>query len=765
MRKKMESEKQNGGASGENSNGEDSGRRKISRRKFLARATTAAAMTAAPGAVWAGARRESESAGGRAQDADGAKAGITTIRVDATPGHETSAFKPHEALGTSIDMLDYKTVDTLYTKPVIEKCLSTGWGPMTYRQHTELQIAAWHWNPTGTWSDAAARQGYFTGSAETTGFIRHSYGYPLPHRGNTRNGGTESGYSRLTDGDPATYWKSNPYLAERFTGESDALHPQWVVIDLGAAEPVNAIRIDWADPYARAYRVEYWTGNEDAMGKPTSGVWNAFPNGLVADGRGGKMTLKLCELPVAARFLRILMTESSHTADSHGAEDARNREGYAIRELCAGTLDEEGELVDLIEHSPDQNQTATYCSSIDPWHAETDLHMQGGDQTGFDLFFTSGVTNNLPAIVPIAMLYGIPEDAAAQIAYLKKRNYPAAYIEMGEEPDGQYAMPEDYAALYLQFATAIHRLVPDAKLGGPIFEGVNEDIKVWPDAQGRTSWLGRFLDYLKSHGRIEDLAFMSFEHYPFEPCAVTWADLYREPELVTHIMDVWRDDGLPENVPMIITESNLSWGTNPSVMDVFGALWLAEYAGAFLAAGGAGIYYFQFFPWPLHHGCHGWGDFSPFVAGENREIKQFGSQYFAARLINLEWVKPGLDLHHCHRAATDLRDAAGHELLAVYPVRRPDDEWSLMIVNRDQGNARRVRVEFEDHETHRQLSFAAGVRMVTFGSEQYRWHDDGKNSHADPDGPPATMTIAGGKDATFTIPKASLTILRGKVEA
>jgi len=136
------------------------------------------------------------------------------------------------------------------------------------------------------------------------------------------------------------------------------------------------------------------------------------------------------------------------------------------------------------------------------------------------------------------MLYGTPEDAAAQMAYLTKRGYPISYVEMGEEPDGQYMLPEDYAALYLQFATAMHRVNPELKLGGPVFEGVNEDIKVWPDAQGRTSWLGRFLDYLKAHDRLSDLAFMSFEHYPYPPCEIVWADLYREPQLVSHILDV-----------------------------------------------------------------------------------------------------------------------------------------------------------------------------------------------------------------------------------
>ena len=38
---------------------------------------------------------------------------------------------------------------------------------------------------------------------------------------------------------------------------------------------------------------------------------------------------------------------------------------------------------------------------------------------------------------------------------------------MGEEADGQRVLPEDYATLYVQFAKAIHKLVPNAPLGGP----------------------------------------------------------------------------------------------------------------------------------------------------------------------------------------------------------------------------------------------------------------------------------------------------------
>ena len=115
----------------------------------------------------------------------------------------------------------------------VQKVLSAGWGVISYRQNTDLFVQAWHWNPKGTWSDPAGK-GYFTGDPNPSGeMIRHSYGYSLRHRGFTRNGGTEfDGYSRLDDGNAESYWKSNPYLASEFTGESDSLHPQWVVIAL-----------------------------------------------------------------------------------------------------------------------------------------------------------------------------------------------------------------------------------------------------------------------------------------------------------------------------------------------------------------------------------------------------------------------------------------------------------------------------------------------------------------------------------------------------
>jgi hypothetical protein len=406
---------------------------------------------------------------------------------------------------------------------------------------------------------------------------------------------------------------------------------------------------------------------------------------------------------------------------------------------------------------------------------------------GFDLFFTSGVTRGLPAMVPVALLYDTPDNAAAEITYLKKRKYPISYVEMGEEADGQFMLPEDYAALYVQWAAALHRIDPTLKLGGPSFTGENKDIEVWADANGRVSWTGRFIDYLKQHDRMSDLAFFSFEHYPYDPCKIPWGSLYDEPELVSRIMQIWREDGVPANIPMFITESNLSSAASETSSDLFAALWLADYIGSFLNAGGNGVYFFHYLPLQMEHGCNDSpGTFGMFTLDANYQIQQPLSQFFASQLINVEWVQPGSGAHQMFPAKGDIDDGAGHALVTAYALKRPDGLWSLMVVNRDQQNAHRVRIVFQggtdkDQTGRQSNSFIGSVDISTFGKDQYQWHPASTRfiphaeqsgeyavvanteGTADPDGPIVHSKQAVGKDASYDLPAASIVVIRGRI--
>jgi F5/8 type C domain-containing protein len=702
-----------------------------------------------------------------------------TIQVDVS--HPTNHFLPKETLGAGVDRIGVEAIDKDLLQPTLDKILSSGWQPVTYRQNTELAIEAWHWNPQGTWSDSSGK-GYFTGSTTPAEMIRYSYGYSLPRRGTTRNDGTDSvGFSRLTDGDLKTFWKSNPYLTQRFTGESDTLHPQWVVIDLAQSQMIDSVRIAWAEPYARHYAVQYWTGGDDPIRAVTRGIWQTFPQGTISDGKGKTETIRLSNSATPVRFLRIWMTESSNTCDADGPSDPRNCVGYAIRELYLGTTTNDGAFHDILRHTADQEQTSTYASSVDPWHQPSDLGSTKQAQVGFDLFFTSGVTRGLPAMMPVAMLYDTPENAAAEIAYIETRGYPISYVEMGEEADGQYMLPEDYAALYVQWATALHRVDPKLKLGGPSFQGVNRDIEVWPDANGKVSWTARFVDYLKQHGRMNDLAFFSFEHYPMDPCRIPWGSLYDEPELVSHIMQVWHDDGIPANMPMFITEGNLSSAASETYQDIYSGLWLADYIGSFLNAGGNAVYYFHYLPLQMEPGCNGSpGTFGMFTVDANYQIEQPLAQFFVAQLINLEWAQPGGGEHQVFAAKSDLQDGAGHELVTAYAAKRPDGTWALMLVNRDQENSHRVRISFNE-AGDKDSGFTGPVQLSTFGSAQYEWHPSQtrfmahaeagaehtivatSKGWADPDGPIVHTKLSADKNTTYDLPAASVVVIRGNV--
>jgi hypothetical protein len=181
---------------------------------------------------------------------------LAVVRIDATPGQAINSFDPDKALGSSIDVLSRTDIDKVYTPHIIQESLSAGWGPITYRNNSQLRMAAWHWTENGVWSDQAHKSGYFTGSDELKEPIRYILEYALPHRGFSTSG------DKPVQGPNVSYWKSNPYLTKKFTNETDVMHPQWVVLDMKTEKPVSVVRIAWKNPFARTFQVDYWVGKD-----------------------------------------------------------------------------------------------------------------------------------------------------------------------------------------------------------------------------------------------------------------------------------------------------------------------------------------------------------------------------------------------------------------------------------------------------------------------------------------------------------------------
>ncbi|HEY3637403.1 MAG TPA: discoidin domain-containing protein [Rhizomicrobium sp.] len=680
------------------------------------------------------------------------------VTVDANPADALNSFEPDSTFGAGVDSVPFHAVPKIYTQSNVNQMLGAGFNPVSYRLYTELSVQDWHWNPTGSYSEAG-NQGYWTSSATPGKSIVDSYGYRLPRRGFTHDQGNDDNYSRLDDGNLKTFWKSNPYLTQAYTGDPDSAHPQWTLYDMGKAQTVNAAKIYWANPYAVQYAVQYWTG-DDPIYDPAHGEWKSFPNGVVTNGAGGTVTLSLGNATRKTRYLRIVMTASSGTCTNSGSTDPRDCAGYAIYEAGFGTLNK-GKFTDLVNHAANRKQTVTYASSVDPWHQEGD-RVRNQEQPGLDIVFQSGITRGLPTTVPIAMMYSTPDNAAAEIRYLETQGYAIARVEMGEEPDGQFVTPEDDAALYAQFAVALHAVDPKLQLGGPVFEDNSSDVKAWRNAQySGTSWTKRFIAYLAAHNHLGDLSFFSFEHYPFGTCdnGKEEANLLREPDIVSNIVSVWRRDNLPAGLPMFITETNYSASETDAAQQVAGALWYAEMMGSLLSTGANGAFYYEYEPIPLSpaYPCHGWGTYGVLEGNKNYAAQAPLSQYFSAQMLTQNWSVPGSGIHTLYPAHIGGKSS----WVTAYPLSRPDGLWSLLLVNRDFDTAHAVKVGFDT--TSGTAWFTGSVTQTQFGPAQYAWIVKGRHSYPDPDGPASTTTVAGGQGVQYALPPESLTVLTGPI--
>lgn len=573
-----------------------------------------------------------------------------TITIRYTPGHPVHTFTPAHALGAAVDGHERGEVARMLSPRNVKAMLTAGLKPLAYRLRTELAVEAWHWNPDGGWSDPERRRGYWISNSTPGAPISTCYGYRLPRRGNTIDHANNDGYSRLDDNDTRSFWKSNPYLDRHFTGEDNTRHPQWVIIDLGAKRNINAMRILWGEPFATDFGIEFGQGADvrSVAFAPQQ------PHSL---GKGGDSLIRTPS--VAARFIRITMTASSGAGPT-GSNDVRDNLGYAIREIYAGFIDAAGRFHDYVRHTVDHHrQTRIYVSSTDSWHRAIDRDDRI-EQPGFDMIFASGLTNGLPMLTPTGLLFDTPENAAAELRYLQARHYPVERVELGEEPDGQLIAADDYAALYAQWAKALHTVNPNLQIGGPGFATIEPAMRPWMD---------RFLKHLDVHGHAADFRFFSFEWYPFdEVCERTAPQLARAPHLLNLALKALWKGALSRDIPWLVTEYGYSAYSTRAEVDIEGALMNADIAGLALTLGADRIYLYGYEPNELlaERGCT-WGNNMLFGMNPDGSIRYRTATYWAARMLSEHWAGQNDRVHEIYAAAAD-----GGDSVVAYALRRPD---------------------------------------------------------------------------------------------
>lgn len=668
---------------------------------------------------------------------------ITVERGDAPP---LAVFDADKALGASIDGGAKDEAAAMFRSANLAAMRKSRFSRLAYRLRTELANEAWHWSSEGRWSDSTHSEGYWTGdpSADTKGLV--TFGYRLPRRGNTIDQANDDGYSRLDDGDPLTFWKSNPYLDPHFSKEKPE-RPQWAVVELPRRLPIDAITIAWKQPFARRYSVQYWVGADEYEGR-----WHDFPQGLIADGHGGTVTLKLAQATISTKFVRVLLQQSSVTSDAVG-NDIRDRLGFAIGEVYLGTMNARGDFVDVIRHGTDRrHQTILHVSSTDPWHRAIDRDAET-EQPSFEALARAGLIERTPIMVPAGLAYDTPENALAELHYLQNHHIPFDRVELGEEPDGQMISAPDYAALYLEFARQLHARFPDVAIGGPSLQDGIAD--TWLDPDPDESWTSQFFHYLKSHRGLDQLGFFSFELFPFDNlCGSIPEKLFKRSATMDALFERLKQDGVPRSIPWVITEYGFSAFAGRAMVELPSALLDADMIADFLGRGGSAAYLYGYPPDQLLDGdrsCSGKGNMMLWQMNDAGQARWAMPTFYSMQMMKTAWAGSGANA--LYRATTKLKDARGRALVTAYPVLRSDGQWALLVVNRSP-TPLTTSVEFKGAAARH----GPPLRVVQYSSRQYVWNASA--GHPSIDQPPEEKTMKSW-DAAISLPGLSLTVIKG----
>lgn len=616
------------------------------------------------------------------------------------PNFQTTirTFDPKAYFGFALDGHEQGQNEFVYRPASVQAILSSNLGPLSLRLRTELAGEAWHWNPEGSWSDPKRKQGYWTSSGRPGRAIRLSYGYRLPRRGNTIDQASNDGYSRLDDGDPSTFWKSNPYLDPLLGGEPYEKRPQWVVLDFGKPTKINRIRIRWGEP--RASRYEIQVSEAKRVTDPES--WRSWT---------GEAT---------TRFLRVVLL--SNDPSQVRSKDPRDRAGFAIREIDAGFVGPDGKYVEAVRKGKDKfAQTLVSVSSTDPWHRAIDRDPRI-EEPGFDLLYRSGIAKGRSVMIPIGALYDTPENSLAMARWLRRRGYPIGSFEIGEEADGQSVDGETYAALYLRMADQIRKVFPRVPLGGPSFQSISTDFAFFPRDEN-PAWLQRAVSTIRAKGRMADLGFVSFEWYPFDDAAADPSEyLPRAPSVFARDLARMKETGMA-GLPWIVTEYGYSAYGAEAEVTLPGAVFNVDFALQALAAGATGAYLYGAEPNEVIGEVPGaFGNNMMFLRDGDRLIKT--PTYWSSWLLcHAAFGSPGT--YRLGPPESPTRD------LTAYPISDAKGRRKLLIVNR---SAKRTV-----------LTIAGAKRLggLAYDSRDYAWKRDGLSGRPIKTKPPHPFRSSG----------------------
>jgi len=582
-----------------------------------------------------------------------------------------------------------------------------------------------HYDSTGLWIvDSKNWTPGFVAECKWRGTSKDNYGFKRA--------------SNLTDGDTNTEWWGTLY---------DSQDPPWFMVDLGSAQTVDSMHIDWGKLRPKAYTLVAWDSNEAKYPGPHQNHTNLWKP-LVA-GKDGIVKKNFSTAHFAPRSARYWAVRFN-TSDL-------NKEGVQVREfklLGAGQA--------ITHNVPDAHQQPKTLG----------IGTRSGDfartdWTNIKWNFESFIdyVKNMPngrAVIDVNLGLGTPEEAAAWVRYANKtKGYNIHDWQIGNENDGDWeeAGPlsaRQYTAKFLAFARAMKAVDPTIHIHGPLHSGDEVNLRGDGTYSGK-SWLNTFLKLVgeaERHDKKTYLDAVDFHTYPYwakenlNAHAMLGASSRLGPNIDTLLN--WMGTLLPEGNKRELHMSEFSStvvGTDITLRAVQASA-VAHIFGQFMVrAGDRG----HVLPWDVYGG---WQKGPDNTQGAIRLFNSPGegawsswghiapsSQYFGLYLAFQNWVREGLHV----LPATSLDSA-----IRVFALGN-NDTTHLLFINM---SAKDLPVQ-----ATRKSGTASPSETFFFSDRNFTWNGTDQRAFAQPGIGPWANRNASATQITFTIPAHGIALL------
>ena len=222
------------------------------------------------------------------------------------------------------------------------------------------------------------------------------------------------------------------------------------------------------------------------------------------------------------------------------------------------------------------------------------------------------------------------------------------------------------------------------------------------------------------------------------------SQLLEQPERLAQALQQFRQSGVPDAIPWIISEYGFSSLAGRSLVEVPSALLSADIVGQFLTTRRQDRLSVRLRAEPAKQrprrlrrlwsidAVRGRSETSGTLADANL----FRSAPDDPRLdATRELMAPALYRQLGHE------DGSGRQIVTAYAVKRPDRKWAIMLVNKDPDRAYSVRVSFVAGQSSGQ-TFRSRIDVFQYSSEQYAWKAAGEDGRPIRTEPPFHFALA-----------------------